>query len=207
MELPPNQIRDEVLTFLFAGHETTALALTYALWFVSQNPEVAEQVRAETRAVLDADQAVPTWPDLGELAVTERVVREALRLRPPSWSIFRQARATSRLGETRVERDDYLLLPQWTVHRDARHFNDPETFDPSRWTDRQPSDTAAYFPFGGGPHACIGGQLALTEAQIVLAALLNAFALEMDGDAISALRPAGVLQPEGDCLATVRETS
>jgi cytochrome P450 len=204
VELPPNQVRDEVLTFLFAGHETTALALTYALWFVSQDSEITEEVRTETRTVLDTDQAVPTWGDLGKLTATERVVREALRLRPPSWGVFRQARATSRLGGTRVERGDYLVLPQWTVHRDARHFDRPETFDPGRWADRQASETTAYFPFGGGPHACIGGQLALTEAQIVLAALLSEFRFDTGTKSLGELRPAGVLQPAGDCSVTVR---
>ena len=131
------------------------------------------------------------------------MITEALRLRPPSWSIFRQVKLDSRLGETRIEREDYLLLPQWTLHRDGRFFDAPETFDPSRWETRAASDTLGYFPFGAGPHACIGRQLALTEAQLVVAGLLARFDIDTAG-AIDDLRPAGVLQPRSDVTATVR---
>ena len=203
VDLPENQIRDEVLTFLFAGHETTALALTYTLWFLGQHSAVADRVRTEVQGVCDG-QSHPDYADLAELEYTEQVLQEALRLRPPSWGIFRQANLDSRLGGSRIKREDYLLLPQWTLHRDGRFFEAPERFEPSRWADRVPGDTPAYFPFGAGPHACIGRQLALTEAQFVVASLLARFDIETDAGAIDDLRPAGVLQPRGRVTATLQ---
>lgn len=200
-DLPPNQIRDEVLTFLFAGHETTALTLTYALWFASQNPSVAERVRTEARAVFD--NQTPTWSDLPKLTYTEHVIRETLRLRPPSWGIFREAKIDSPLGGYRIRRGDFLMLPQWTLHRDSRFFDNPEQFDPERWEKLEPSRTEAYFPFGAGPHACIGGQLALTEAQLVLASLLSSFEFDVEPNAADNLRAAGVLQPRDGVQATI----
>jgi cytochrome P450 len=201
VDLPPNQVRDEVLTFLFAGHETTALTLAYALAFVANHPQVAEQVRAEARTVVDGE---PSWTDLSELEYTERVIRETLRLRPSSWGIFRQAKVGSRLGERRIDRDDYLMLPQWTLHRDPQYFDAPLEFDPDRWEEKDPSRTPAYFPFGAGPHACIGGQLALTEAQLVLATLMSEFDFDVPNETIDDLRPAGVLQPRNGVPATIR---
>jgi cytochrome P450 len=200
---PPNLIRDEVLTFLFAGHETTALTLAFAFWYLSQHPEVAERARSEAQAVLDGNQ--PTFEHLSELSYIERVIRESMRLRPASWAIFREAKVESPLGNRRIREGDYLLLPQWALHRDPRYFDSPETFDPDRWNSIEPSKTPAYFPFGAGPHVCIGGQLALTEAQLVLAALLSQFEFEVDPTAGDNLRPAGVLQPRDGIPATVRK--
>jgi len=202
-ELPKNQVRDEVLTFLFAGHETTALTLGFALWFTAQNPSVATRLRREVRSVLDGD--APHWKHLPELTYAEQVIRETLRLRPPSWGIFRQAKVTSRLGDARIDRDDFLMCPQWTLHRDPRYFDAAKTFDPDRWAELDPSRIPAYFPFGAGPHACIGGQLALTEARLVLAALISKYDFDVDDGAIDDLRPAGVLQPREGIPATIRE--
>ena len=200
VDLPPNQVRDEVLTFLFAGHETTALTLAYALAFVANNPSVAQRVRTEARAVIDGE---PQWTDLTDLNYTERVIRETLRLRPPSWGVFRQAKVESRLGERRINQGDYLMLPQWALHRDSQYFDAPLEFEPDRWEEIEPSQTPAYFPFGAGPHACIGGQLALTEAQLVLAALTAEFEFDVPENAIENLRPAGVLQPQDGVPAVV----
>jgi len=205
VDLPPNQIRDEILTFLFAGHETTALTLAYAIWYAASNPAVGEQLRSEARTVLDGDP--PRWEHLDALEYTEQVVREALRIRPPSWAIFRQAKLDSPLGGTRISEGDFLLCPQWTLHRDSRHFEAPEQFDPDRWIDRIPSRMSAYFPFGAGPHACIGGQLAMTEATLVLAALFEKFDFEAADGAVDELRPAGVLQPRNGVPAVVRRPS
>lgn len=175
-DLEPNLIRDEVLTFLFTGYETTALTLSFALWYVSRRPELAGELRAETQAVSDDGQL--GWTDLPQLDVAERVVRETLRLRPASWGIFREAQVTSRLGSERIERGDFLMLPQWTLHRDPRFFDAPEAFDPDRWIEMDPNDTPAYFPFGAGPQSCIGGRLAMTEATLVLARVCRQFDLE-----------------------------
>ena len=201
----PNLIRDEILTFLFAGHETTALTLCYALCFVANDPEVAERVRQEARTVLGGER--PSWEHLQELEFTERVIRETLRLRPPSWAIFREAKVEAPLGNHRVREGDFVLLPQWALHRDRRYFDRPEQFDPDRWETIEPSSTAAYFPFGAGPQACIGGQMALAEAQLVLATVVAQFNIDIDLRALDNLRPAGVLQPRGGMPATVTPTT
>ena len=200
VDLPPDQVRDEVLTFLFAGHETTALTLAYALSLIANRPTIAERVRTEAQRVIDGE---PQWADLTDLNYTERVIRETLRLRPPSWGVFRQAKVGSRLGERRIDRGGYLMLPQWTLHRDSQYFDAPLEFDPDRWEEMDSSRTPAYFPFGAGPHACIGGQLALTEAQLVLAALAAEFDFDVSDHAIDDLRPAGVLQPRNGVPAVI----
>lgn len=199
---PPNIIRDEVLTFLFAGHETTALTLAFAFWYLSRYPEIAARVRAEAQTVLDGEQ--PRFAHLSGLSYTEHVIRESMRLRPASWAIFREAKIESPLGGRRIREGDYLLLPQWALHRDERYFDNPETFDPDRWESIEPSKMPAYFPFGAGPHVCIGGQLALTEAKLVLAAMLSQFEFDVDPTAGDNLRPAGVLQPRDGIPATVQ---
>jgi cytochrome P450 len=95
------------------------------------------------------------------------------------------------------------MLPQWTLHRDPQYFDAPLEFDPDRWEEMDSSRTPAYFPFGAGPHACIGGQLALTEAQLVLAALAAEFDFDVSDHAIDDLRPAGVLQPRNGVPAVI----
>jgi cytochrome P450 len=95
------------------------------------------------------------------------------------------------------------MLPQWTLHRDPQYFNAPLEFDPDRWEEKDPSRTPAYFPFGAGPHACIGGQLALTEAQLVLAALISELQFDVPSEAVDDLRPAGVLQPRNGVPAVL----
>jgi cytochrome P450 len=192
-------VRDELLTFLFAGYETTALTLSFALWFVSRRPSLHATLREEAAAAGDP----LGWRDLPRLETAERVVRETLRLRPASWGIFREARTDTRLGDEPVAAGDYLMCPQWTLHRDARFFDAPDRFDPDRWRERDPNATSAYFPFGAGPQSCIGGRLARTEATLVLARVCREVELETPALAVDDLRPAGVLQPRGGVPAHV----
>lgn len=200
-DLEPNLVRDEVLTFLFAGYETTALTLSFALWFCSRRPAIADRIRTEARDV--ADGGTLGWTDLPELTAAKRAVHETLRLRPASWGLLREARAAADLGDVTVRDGDFLMLPQWTLHRDAEFFDDPETFDPRRWRDRDPNETRAYFPFGAGPQSCIGGRLATTEATLVLATVLRNYEIETTTEAVDNLRVAGVLRPRDGVPATV----
>lgn len=200
-ELEPNLIRDEVLTFLFAGYETTALTLSFALWFCSRQPELGEQIRTEAREAAGSNTL--EWSDLPELTTAKRVINETLRLRPASWGLLREARSDARLGDVAVRDGDFLMLPQWTLHRDARFFENPETFDPTRWRDRDPNQTQAYFPFGAGPQSCIGGRLATTEATLVLASVFRDYEIETTTEAINNLRVAGVLRPRDGVPATL----
>jgi len=195
VEMPPNQIRDEVLTFLIAGHETTALSLTYAWALLSWNPEVREQVREEAREVLGEE--TPQHRHVRQLDHTQRAFREAIRLYPAAWAVFRQTREEVRLGDYVVPAGASVILPQWSIHRDPRYFENPKEFDPDRWLRRKPQNVDAYFPFSSGPHACIGQGFSLSGATLVLGGLAREFDVEIPGDALSDLRATPTLRPAG----------
>jgi cytochrome P450 len=162
---------------------------------------LGEQIRTEAREAAGSDTL--EWSDFPELTTAKRVINETLRLRPASWGLLREARSDARLGDVAVRDGDFLMLPQWTLHRDARFFENPETFDPTRWRDRDPNQTQAYFPFGAGPQSCIGGRLATTEATLVLASVFRDYEIETTTEAINNLRVAGVLRPCDGVPATL----
>jgi cytochrome P450 len=201
VELPTNQIRDEVATFLIAGHETTALSLTYTLSLLSWNPETRERVREEAEAVLG--DGPPTHDDVADLEYTKRAYREALRLYPPAWAVFRQANGDVDLGEYTIEDGSAVIMPQWSVHRDEHHFEAPNTFDPDRWARRDPNGVEAYFPFSTGPHACIGRGFALSGATLVLARLVRDFDIDVPEDELDDLRITPTLRPIDGVEATI----
>ena len=202
VEMPDEQIRDEVATFLIAGHETTALSLTYTLSLLSWNPEARRRVREEAREALG--DGPPEHDDLDDLEYTKRAYREALRLYPPAWAVFRQADGDQPLGDYLIEDGSAIITPQWSVHRDDRYFEAPETFDPDRWARRDPNAVGAYFPFSTGPHACIGRGFALSGATLVLARLVRDFDVEVPEDALEDLRITPTLRPVDGVDATVR---
>jgi cytochrome P450 len=202
VDYPENQIRDEVSTFLIAGHETTALSLTYTLALLSWNPETRERVREEAEAALG--EGAPTHEDLANLQYTKRAYREALRLYPPAWAVFRQTEEPVDLGEYRLPGDSGVIVPLWSIHRDDRYFDDPERFDPDRWTRRDPNEVEAYFPFSTGPHACIGQGFALAGATLTLARLVRDFDIEVAETELEPLRVTPTLRPTDGVTATVR---
>ena len=165
---------DQLVTFLFAGHETTATALTYACWLLAGDSAVRERLDAELDSVLgDRD---PTFSDVPKLEYTEQVVKEALRLYPPIYALYREPRDAVLLGGYRVSGDTTLQLATYNIQRDERWWDAPDEFRPERWSseagkanDDRPE--YAYFPFGGGPRHCIGMRFAMTELQLVLATL------------------------------------
>jgi cytochrome P450 len=195
VEMPPNQIRDEVLTFLIAGHETTALSLTYAWALLSWHPEVRERVREEAREVLGEE--TPRYRHVRELDYTQRAFREAIRLYPAAWATFRSTKEEVRLGDYVVPRGASVILPQWSIHRDPRYFEDPKAFDPDRWKRRKPQNVDAYFPFSSGPHSCIGQGFSLSGATLVLGGLAREFDVEIAENALSDLRATPTLRPAG----------
>ena len=202
IEMPDEQIRDEVTTFLIAGHETTALSLTYTLSLLSWHPEASVRVRAE--AVEALGEEPPTYADLENLAFTRQAYLEGLRLYPPAWAVFRQANGDVELGDYRIEAGSAVVMPQWSIHRDPRYFEAPETFDPDRWADREAQANTAYFPFASGPHACIGRQFALSGATLTLARLLRDLEIDVPGNALDDLRVTPTLRPGDDVPATIR---
>lgn len=199
IELHDQELRDEVMTFVVAGHETTALTLLYAFDWLSQFPDEKTAVRREATNALDGD--VPTWDTLTELKNTERVIRETLRLTPAVWNISRITNEQVRLGGYDIEADEPLFLPQWAHHRDPAVWETPSEFRPERWTDKS-RRTPSYFPFGYGPRVCIGRQLALSEARFVLAQVLQQYEIDVDSDAFE-FRPGVTLQPDGPVPARV----
>ncbi len=202
--LREEEVRDQMVTFLFAGHETTSLALTYAVLLVAQHPEVRERLDEEYAEVLDGDR--PTVADVEDLTVTERVIREALRLYPPVPVLARQATEDAALGGYRVPEGTRLIVPQFYLHTDERWWADPEVFRPDRWTEQREAERPdyAYFPFGGGPRHCIGMRFAMLELQLVLATLLQRVDVELLSDPDPDLHAGGLLRPERDVAVRVR---
>ena len=165
------QLRDEALTLLLAGHETTANALSWTLLLLASHPEAWERVRAEARARLDSRAAAPE--DYDSLPYTLRVLTESMRLFPPAWVVARQALHPLELGGFGIPAHQPILASQWVVHRDARWYDQPERFDPDRWLPERAAARPryAYFPFGAGGRKCIGEGFAWMEAVLVLATL------------------------------------
>jgi len=169
------QLRDEVMTFLLAGHETTALALSWAWHLLAENREAAQKLHEELKRVLGG--RVPTIADLPLLKYTEGIVKESMRLYPPAWAVGRTAICEFELAGYRIPKGASVVASQWVMHRDSRFFAEPMKFDPGRWL-RDESRTLprfAYFPFGAGPRQCIGASFALMEAVLVLATIAQKF--------------------------------
>jgi cytochrome P450 len=178
-EVTEELLRDELMTMLLAGHDTTALSLTYTWYLLAQHPDIERRVHDEIDDVLGDEP--PTASDVRDLDLTERVIQEAMRLYPPVYTIFREPSEDVRLGGYEVPEGSLVMLPQWGVHRDPRWYDDPETFDPDRWTNDRVSDRPnyAYFPFGGGPRHCIGKHLSMLEAQMILATVARSYRLRL----------------------------
>ncbi len=173
------QLRDEVMTLFLAGHETTAIALSWTWYLLSQHPQVEARLLAELQAALGGRS--PSVADLPQLRYTEMVISEAMRLYPPAWAIGREAIQDCEIGGYPVPAGTTLMMSQWVMHRDARYFDHPEAFRPERWADglatRLPK--YAYFPFGGGPRLCIGHAFAMMEAVLLLATIAQKFRLRL----------------------------
>lgn len=179
------QLRDETMTLLLAGHDTTANTLTWTWSLFSQHPHVADNVAAEVRQVLgDRD---PTADDLPALSYCGKTAKEVLRLMPAVYVFGRQAVRDADVLGVEIAKGTNVLLCQWLVHRDERFYDDPLEFRPERWTpefeERLPK--FAWFPFGGGPRVCIGRDLAMLEATLILAVLGSRFRIELeDADSV-----------------------
>jgi cytochrome P450 len=165
------QLRDEAITLFLAGHDTTALTLTWGLYLLARHPAVAEALANELDDVLQG--RAPAVADLPRLRYTDMVIHEVMRLYPSAYVFGREAVAPCELGGYTIPAGGTILMSQWAMHRDPRWFEEPERFRPERWAAglerRLPK--GAYFPFGGGPRVCIGNHFAMLEAVLVLASM------------------------------------
>ncbi len=202
-ELDDGQVRNEMMTMLLAGHDTTALTLTYSWYLLSKHPEKERRFHDELDSVLDGS---PTFADLAKLDYLEKVVMEAMRLYPPAYVVYRQAKKADELAGFRIPAETVVATPQWVVHHDERFFDDPWEFRPERWTDefRREIPDFAYFPFGGGPRKCIGDGFAMREAKLVLATLGRQFEFDLVSDAPLDLVPLVTVHPENPVEMTIR---
>lgn len=167
------ELRDNLLAFIVAGHETTALTLAWALYLCAFDPEVQARARAEAQAALQG--RVASVEDLPDLPLIRRIVDETLRLYPPAAFLSRTARAHDTLCGREIRPGDTVMLPIYALHRHHILWKDPDRFDPDRFLEPDRIDRFAFLPFGGGPRICIGASFALQEAVIVLATLLSRF--------------------------------
>jgi cytochrome P450 len=197
------QLRDEVVTLFLAGHETTALALSYTFYLLAQHPEVEARLAQELGEVLRG--RLPTADDVPRLRYAEWVVRESMRLYPPAPGIGREALEDCEIGGYRIRKGSQISLVQWVVHRDPRWFDDPETFRPERWDNdlARRIPRCAYFPFGDGPRICIGNQFAMTEAILILCTVAQRFRLKLAPQFQLELLPSITLRPKRGVLMTL----
>ena len=194
-------VRDEAVSLYIAGHDTTATALTFALYLVSRHPEVETRLHAELDDVLGDRDA--TLDDLPHLPFTDRIVRETLRLYPPVWAFSRTAFEPIELDGRRVPPGVTVMVSPLVTQRDPRWFDDPKEFRPDRWTTdfRRALPRFAYFPFGGGQHQCIGEGFAWMEAKIALATLCRRWCVTTEARA--EILPRTTLKVKGGLPATL----
>ncbi|MBK6529346.1 MAG: cytochrome P450 [Deltaproteobacteria bacterium] len=189
------QVRDEVLTLFLAGHETTALTLSWTTLLLCQHPEVTKRLREEADAV--ASGRPLAYGDVPKLVYAEAVVQESMRLHPPAWAIGREALEDFELGGRRYPKGLAIFLSPWSVHRDERWFSEPDRFHPDRWLDglAKRLHKFQYFPFGGGPRICIGNAFAMMESVLLLSTFARRFEVTLAPSARIAARPAITLRP------------
>jgi cytochrome P450 len=197
------QLRDEAMTLFLAGHETTALALSWAWYLLAQHPEAEARLAAEVQEVLGG--RLPTADDAPQLRYVEKVVLESMRLYPPAYAIGRESLTDGELLGYHVPAGTTLLMCQWVVHRDGRFWDEPERFVPERWTDdlfeRVPK--FAYFPFGGGPRLCIGNTFAMLEMVLLLATIAQRWRFTLLPGHVATPSPAFTLRPGGGVPAVL----
>jgi cytochrome P450 len=199
------QLRDEVVTLFLAGHETTALALSFCFYLLATHPEAEARLAAELDEVLQGRP--PASADVPRLRYAEWVVKESMRLYPPAPSIGREAISDCEIAGYHVPRGTQIGLMQWVVHRDPRWFEGPTAFKPERWDNdlarRLPR--GAYFPFGDGPRVCIGNHFAMMETVLILATVLQNYRLELAPGYRLELFPSITLRPKHGVQVVVRE--
>jgi cytochrome P450 len=199
------QLQDEVMTLFLAGHETTAIALSWSCYLLGQHPQVEAKLIEESRAVLGGRE--PTAEDVPRLRYLEMVLKESMRLYPPVWRVARKAIADCEIGGYRVTAGSNIFIFQALTQRDSRFFVNPEVVDPERWRE-DPIRSGkiprfAYFPFGGGSRICVGAAFAMLEATLLLAMIQQKFHLDLVPGHLVKPLPSVTLRPEHGIRVTV----
>jgi cytochrome P450 len=210
------QLRDEVMTIFLAGHETTANALTWTLYLLSQNPTVEDKMYEELCSVLGNNgdsgkddsipsssnsssidnKRIPTVKDVPKLEYTEKVLRESMRLYPPAWTMGRHAINDYKVGKYIITASS--VISQYVMHHNPRYFSDPDLFYPDRWTKEKKLELPrfSYFPFGGGIRGCIGEPFAWMEGILLLATICHRWKMHHDPEHKVGLKPLITLRPK-----------
>ena len=191
------QLRDEIMTLFLAGHETTANALTWTLYLISQNCQVEDRIIEEIRQVLESKRR-PTVEDIPKFQYLRNVFTESLRLYPPAWAIGREAIDSVVIGDYTIPPSSVVVMSQYITHRDPRFFAEPNKFVPERWSSEMKSNLPkfAFFPFVGGSRVCMGEPLAWMEGILLLATLLRYLKLELVHKHPVVLSPLITLRPK-----------
>ncbi len=194
-QMTDQQLRDEAMTLFMAGHETTANTLAWVWFLLANHPDSEAELHAEIDLVLG--DRPPTMADLPRLKYTGLIVTEALRVYPTVWMVGRENIEPVELGDYTIPKGTTIFMPQWTIHRDPRWFDEPELFRPERWAHglQDQIHRYAYFPFGGGPRICIGNNFALMESALLLATIARRFRLRLTPDAVVKPLPSMTLRP------------
>lgn len=197
------QLRDELMTIFLAGHETTANALTWTWYLLSQNPAVEAKLHKEIDEVLEG--RLPAFEDVARMKYTEMVLAESMRLYPPAWAIGRLALNDFEIGGYVVPKKSLVLMSQYVMHHDPRYFAEPSRFDPERWSPeaRETRPQFSYFPFGGGPRRCIGEGFAWMEGILLLATLAQQWQMRLVPNHPVELKPVITLRPKHGMRMTV----
>jgi cytochrome P450 len=202
-KMTDSQLHDEIMTIFLAGHETTSNALTWTFYLLSQHPAIASRLYEEISTVLtkideNSKQIFATVEDIPKLEYTEKVLREAMRLYPPAWTIGRQAIHDYKIGNYIIESGSVILMSQYIMHHDSRYFPEPYLFYPDRWSKITKSHLPrfSYFPFGGGIRGCIGESFAWLEGILVIATIFRNWKMHHNPNHKVELQPLITLRPK-----------
>ena len=195
--MTPQQLRDEIMTLFLAGHETTANALTWTIYLISQNRKVEAKIIEEIKQVLESKRR-PTVEDIPKFQYLRNVFTESLRLYPPAWAIGREAIDSVVIGSYTIPPGSVVIMSQYVTHRDPRFFAEPNKFIPERWSSEMKSSLPkfAFFPFGGGSRVCMGEPLAWMEGILLLVTLLRYWKIELLPEHPVVLNPLITLRPK-----------
>jgi cytochrome P450 len=206
-KMSDTELRDELLTLFLAGHETTALTLTYTFYLLATNSDCEADLHAEIDRVLG--ERPPEVADVPALGYAENVIKESMRLYPPAWTTGREATEDVQIGDYLLKKGTNVLMAQWVVHRDPRFWPEADRFLPGRWDDEQTKQLprCAYFPFGDGPRVCIGNNFAMMEAVLLMTTIAQRFRLELVPGQTLRLVPSVTMRPRDGVKVVVRKRS